>query len=171
MHRAAVIKAHDAERWMGRTTGLGSAIRVTTLFAFALILTSCGLWDSQKDTSQARSAEFVVDLIPLGGEEPGGVVGLTRGPEGKTLIAVEVTVPAGSQVAEVGSGNCDVLGTSVYGLNPLLDGRSETTVDAPLRELRRAGYYVLVSDPGHGPGGLCGDLARSQPPSAAPTFR
>jgi hypothetical protein len=146
-------------------------MRVAVALALTLVLPGCGLWHSDEKTSVAQQADFVADLIPLGKAEPAGVVGLSSGHAGKTVVLIEVATRADSQVAEIGSGNCDVLGTAVYGLNPLRDGRSETTVNAPIRELRRGGYYVLVSGAGGGPGGLCGDLARSQPPSAAPTFR
>ena len=58
----------------------------------------------------------------------------------------------------------------VYPLNAVEDGVSEKIVDVSLSHLRRAGYLVMVGAPGPHLGGLCGDLYRSQPPDAAPTF-
>lgn len=127
--------------------------------------------DGEPESATASSA-FVADLIRLGQERTFGRVGLTA-VQGRTRVVVEVDEASAARTApHITTGNCDVLGSGVvYVLRPFRDRVSETLVDVGLAPLRRMGYVVLVGDPRFGPGGgLCGDLARSQPPGATPTF-
>lgn len=150
-------------------------MRAVLAVALALAVTGCNFGDDEEPSALER-ADFVVDLdkgSTLESDEGLGGVALTeRG--AKTLVTIEVADPPGpTQQAEIRRGNCDVIDVAVaYRLSPVEDGLSETVVDVPLRELRRAGYLVMVHDvPSEEQlGALCGDLARSQPPSAAPTF-
>ena len=136
----------------------------------ALFLTGCSLGGDDREKSAVASSQFLTDLIRLGSEEERGKVGLTA-VDGKTRVVVEVSAPSSGQVAEIHGGNCDVLGGGViYQLAPLKSGVSTTVVDIGLGPLRRMGYLVLVRGAELGPGGLCGDLAKAQPPSAAPSF-
>lgn len=124
-----------------------------------------------EEQGAAERADYVTDLIRLGrDDERRGVVGLERAGQ-RTRVLIEVFEPERERMtAEIQSGNCDVLGTTVYALNVVEDGVSETVVDVSLSHLRRAGYLVLVGAASPHLGGLCGDLYRSQPPDAAPTF-
>jgi hypothetical protein len=138
--------------------------------AVLLALSGCMFGGGEKE-SAAASADFVTGLIKLGREdEQHGVVGLERAGQ-KTRVLIEVFEPERPLLeAEIQSGNCDVLGSVVYPLNAVRDGVSETIVNVALGHLRRAGYLVMVGAPGAQLGGLCGDLYRSRPPDAAPTF-
>jgi hypothetical protein len=145
-----------------RTAGAAAVAAVTCL-------TACSFGGDEQ--SAAERADYVTDLIRLGREdERHGVVGLESVGR-KTRVLVEVFEPQHPRLeAEIQSGNCDVLGSAVYPLNSVEDGVSETVVNVSLSHLRRAGYLVMVGDPGPRLGGLCGDLYRAQPPDAAPTF-
>lgn len=126
-----------------------------------------------RDDRDLRKADFVVALAGLGGDDQDqGLVELRAAGERKTVVAVEVFEPREGEVAEVRGGNCDLMdGSAAYALEPMLDGRSETTLDVPLAPFRRSGYLVMVRRPAPGlSGALCADLARSQPPDSAPVF-
>jgi hypothetical protein len=141
------------------------------VIAVMLLFAATGCAFGEEKQRVADRASFVADLIRLGRDGEFGVVGLA--PAGKkTRVLIEVfDPPSGPQAAEIRRGNCDVLdGATAYRLTPVSDGFSETTVDVSLQHLRRTGYAVLVGIPATHLGGLCGDLYRSQPPGAAPTF-
>jgi hypothetical protein len=147
--------------------------------AALLALTGCmaaGCSLGGDDEPRTAKGDFVVSLDRRSTLEPEsdfGAVGLIAR-DGKTIVTVEVSKPAAPrQQAEIRRGNCESIDLAItYQLEPLLDGKSETVVNAPLRVLRRGGYVVLVHDvPAEARiGDVCGDLAKSQPPSAAPTF-
>jgi hypothetical protein len=135
----------------------------------SIALAGCSLGEDKPESAVAAS-QFVTELVRLGSDEEHGGVGLSSVGD-KTRVVVEVSgPPTDPGEVEILSGNCDVLGTAVYALQPLEDGVSTTVVDIGLRSLRRMGYAVMVFDASGMPGGLCGDLAQSQPPSSAPTF-
>jgi hypothetical protein len=144
-------------------------MRMLLAVALALAASGCSLGGGEE--SARAEADFVTDLIKLGrDDEQFGVVGLERAGQ-KTRVVIEVFDPERPLLeAEIQSGNCDVLGSVVYPLNAVEDGVSETIVNVSLTHLRRAGYLVMVGPPGPHLGGLCGDLYRSRPPDAAPTF-
>jgi hypothetical protein len=141
----------------------------------ALILvfavSGCSLGGDDEPESAVASSQFVTELIRLGREGERGRVGISSAGS-KTTIVVEVSDPAEERLdAEVRRGNCDVMdGATAYALQPVTAGVSKTVVDVPLSHLRQTGYLVLVGIPSSHVGGLCADLARAQPPSAAPTF-
>jgi hypothetical protein len=135
-----------------------------------LLLQGCA-FGSDGEPDEIAKSDFVVGLIRLGGDREYGRVGLDRIGNAKTRVLIDVAEQAATRLlAEIHTGNCDVLGVAVYRLSPVRDGASETTVNVAVDELRRAGYTVMIRKSDEGVGGLCGDLAKSQPPSAAPTF-
>jgi hypothetical protein len=144
---------------------------VSRLLAVLISLTvaGCSLGEDEPESAVAAS-QFVTELVRLGSDDEHGRVGLSAVGD-KTRVVVEMSEPPlNPREVEIHSGNCDVLGTAVYALQPLEDGVSTTVVDIGLESLRRMGYTVMVPDASGRPGGLCGDLAQAQPPSAAPTF-
>lgn len=143
--------------------------RLLAILVVSLTVAGCSLGDDEPESAVAAS-QFVTELIRLGSGDEQGRVGLSAVGD-STRVVVELSdPPKDPREVEIHSGNCDVLGTAVYGLQPLENGVSTTVVDIGLEPLRRMGYTVMVSDPSGTPGGLCGDLAQAQPPSAAPTF-
>jgi hypothetical protein len=149
-----------------------STARVHGVF-LVLVATVAGCsWDGDEEPESATaSSSFVTELVRLGREETFGRVGLSA-VGGTTRIVVEVAEVQPREPPHVTTGNCDVLGGGVvYELDPFRDRVSETVVDIELTPLRRMGYVVIVGVRRFGPvGGLCADLAKSQPPSATPTF-
>jgi hypothetical protein len=149
-------------------------MRVLLAVALALAASGCSLGGNDDQTTP--KGDFVVRLDDRSTTEPEsdlGAVALTAR-NGKTIVTIDVSSPgAARQQAEIRRGNCDSIDFAVtYQLEPLVDGKSETVVDARLALLRRGGYLVLVHDvPAETRlGGVCADLAKAQPPDAAPTF-
>jgi hypothetical protein len=150
-------------------------MRAAAVFA-VLALTGCSLGGGDEEEGATAKADFVVNLddgSTLAAEDDLGTVGLTSR-DRKTVVTIEVANPGkGRRQAEIRRGNCESIDAGItYMLGPVVDGKSETVVDTPLRVLRRGGYLVMVHDvPAEARiDGICGDLYRSQPPSAAPTF-
>lgn len=139
--------------------------------AALLVLVTCSACSFGGDDDQATlDADFVAELVRLGSERSEGAVGLSAEPGGKTRVEVLLLEPATGRRVEIGQGTCDLrYGGAVYVMPQLDEGRSQRIVDVPVRDLRRAGYHVLVHDAA-GIGGVCGDFASSRPPDAAPTF-
>jgi hypothetical protein len=142
-----------------------------TWLAALLVVVTCSACTLAGDDDQATiDADFVAELVRLGAERSEGTVGLSAEPGGKTRIEIVLLEPATGQEVEIGQGTCEVRhGGAIYVMPKLVEGRSQRVVDVPVRDLRRAGYHVLVHDAA-GIGGVCGDFASSRPPDAAPTF-
>jgi hypothetical protein len=143
------------------------------LAAVVVALVGCDFGDDE-EAQPFADANFVVDLGR--NDQPDnryGVVGLTREAGGRTRVSIEFfDPPTPRQQAEIRRGDCSTIDLAVtYRLSPLVDGKSETVVEVPLAQLRR-GYMVMVHEVAAEQrlGTFCGDLARSQPPSAAPVF-
>jgi hypothetical protein len=142
-----------------------------TWLAALVVLVTCSACALGGDDDQASlDADFVTELVRLGSDRSEGTVGLRAEPGGKTRVEILLLEPATGQRVEIGGGTCELRqGGAVYVMPQLDEGRSQRVVDVPVRELRRAGYHVLVHDAA-GIGGVCGDFASSRPPDAAPTF-
>jgi hypothetical protein len=150
-------------------------MRCIAVSAVAAVLVAGCSFGGNDESSAFEDADFVVDLGR--NDQPDrryGVVGLTGERGGRTRVSIEFFDPTSPrQQAEIRGGNCTSINVAVsYRLSPLADGKSETVVDVPLGELRRRGYLVMVHEVAEEDrlGSFCGDLARSQPPSAAPVF-
>jgi hypothetical protein len=143
--------------------------RLVSALVVLLAFSGCSI-SGDDDQGGTINAEFVVELVRLGSEKSAGTVGLSAEPGGKTRVEIVLLEPATGQRVEIRGGNCDVIDSAAaYSLAPLVEGRSQSVVDAYESQLRRAGYLVLVHDAA-GIGGVCGNLARSKPAEAAPTF-
>lgn len=151
-------------------------MRRLALVALASIALGGCDFGGEEEKSELQGAEYVANLDDRTTEDPDddlGGVGMTA--EGqKTRITISVRNPrVPRQQAEIRQGNCDVLGMAVaYPLRHVENGTSQTVIDVPLRDLRRAGYVVTVHDVASEArlGSVCADLAKAQPPDAAPTF-
>jgi hypothetical protein len=148
-------------------------VRVVLAALMVLALAGCVFGDDE-EARPFEQADFVVDLER--NDQPDnryGAVGLTREQGGRTRVSIEFFEPTSPrQQAEIRSGDCTSINLAVtYRLSPLSEGKSETVVDVPVAELRR-GYIVMVHEVAEEQrlGTFCGDLSRSQPPSAAPVF-
>jgi hypothetical protein len=139
------------------------------------LLSGCDL-GGEDEESALHDAQFVASFDDAATEESdSGLGGVGLAAQGaKTLVTIELEAPrAPRQQAEIRQGNCQVVGGGVaYALRQVDDGTSETVVDAPIGELRRRGYLVIVHDTAADRQirGICADLAKAQPPDAAPAF-
>ena len=86
----------------------------------------------------------MVKLQPQNNSGESGTATLTDA-GGKTKVVVTVTgQPAGTpQPMHIHKGTCATLDPKpAYGLPTLIDGKSEATVDVPLRDLQMGGYAI-----------------------------
>jgi hypothetical protein len=94
-------------------------------------------------TSVAFAADSVsIKLQPLNNSGESGTVTLTRLGEKQTKVVLEVQgEPAGvSQPVHIHKGSCAKLDPKpAYPLSPVMNGKSETTVNASLDSLQRGG--------------------------------
>lgn len=120
------------------------------------VLAACGGGDdgaddatSPKTGGQAAAAsgeDTVVTLAEQNGSGESGTATLTATDDGKTRVVVEIADPPWpSQPAHIHRGSCAELDPApLYGLLNVMDGRSETVVDAPLSELTAGGLALNV---------------------------
>jgi len=107
------------------------------LFALALGLLVLGV------TSVALAVE--VKLEPQNSSGESGTATLTKAGENQTKVVVEVKgAPAGvSQPMHIHKGTCANLDPKpAYPLSPVVNGKSETTVNASLDSLEKGGYAI-----------------------------
>jgi len=86
-------------------------------------------------------------LMELNNSGEDGEVTLSAQGSGKTLVSVSLEgAPKGvAQPAHIHKGNCDRLNpVPAYPLNPVVNGRSTTVVNAPLSKLMSGNYAVNV---------------------------
>jgi hypothetical protein len=121
-----------------RTFSRLAALLVVALAVLAL--TGCG-----GDDDEAGGDETTVELAAVGDSGQSGTATLTpTEDQTQTSVVVEVDDPVSdSQPAHIHEGTCDDLNPApAYGLPNVVDGRSETTVDASLDDLTGGTYAI-----------------------------
>jgi hypothetical protein len=110
------------------------------ILAALAFLSGCGSGDGE-----SGSDEVVVDLEEQNGSGESGTATLTTdGEKTKVVIALENPSTA-PQPAHIHEGSCAELDpTPAYGLENVVGGKSTTTVDRPLDELRDGDYAINV---------------------------
>ena len=86
-----------------------------------------------------------VTLAPQNNSGESGTATLTKSGDKQTKVVLSVTgVPAGvSQPVHIHKGTCDKLDPKpAFPLSPVVNGKSETTVNAPLETLQKDGYAI-----------------------------
>jgi hypothetical protein len=86
-----------------------------------------------------------VHLSPQSNSGESGTATLTKQGDKRTKVVLAVTgAPAGAtQPVHIHKGNCVKLDPKpVYALSPLVNGKSETVVNASLDDLRNGGYAI-----------------------------
>jgi len=110
------------------------------LFALALSVLVLGV------TSFALAADSSsVKLEPQNSSGESGTATLTKAGDAKTKVVLEVQGgPAGvSQPVHIHKGTCANLDPKpAYPLSPVVNGKSETTVNASLDSLQKGGYAI-----------------------------
>ncbi len=123
---------------MRTLTRLASVLAVSAAsLALVGLAAGCGGDD------EAGSDETTVELAAVGDSGQTGSVTLTTDGD-MTTVVVDVDDPvSSSQPAHIHEGTCDDLNPApAYGLTNVEDGRSDTTVDAPLDELIEGDYAI-----------------------------
>jgi len=108
-----------------------------TLFALTLALLVLGV------TSVALAAE--VKLEPQNNSGQSGTATLTKAGDDKTKVVLEVKGGAAgvSQPVHIHKGTCANLDPKpAFPLSPVVNGKSETTVNASLDSLEKGGYAI-----------------------------
>jgi hypothetical protein len=95
------------------------------------------------DDEESGGDEATVELAAVGDSGQTGTATLTASGT-MTTVVLEVDDPvSSSQPAHIHEGTCDELNPApAYGLTNVVDGQSETTVDAPLDELIDGDYAI-----------------------------
>jgi hypothetical protein len=121
----------------GSRTGLALVLAVVATALAVIALTGCGGDD------EAGGDEMTVELAAVGDSGQSGTATLTANGE-MTDVVVEVDDPvSASQPAHIHEGSCaDLNPAPALGLPNVVDGASQTTVDASLDDLTTGGYAI-----------------------------
>jgi hypothetical protein len=113
---------------------------VTKLAAVALGLLLVGV------TSVAQAADSATaKLAPQNNSGESGTATLTKAGDNQTKVVLQVQgAPSGApQPVHIHKGTCDKLDPKpTYPLSPVVNGKSETTVNASLDSLEKGGYAI-----------------------------
>jgi hypothetical protein len=95
-------------------------------------------------TSPALAADSAsVKLSPQSGSKESGTATLTKQGDKQTKVVVSVTGGSGSQPAHIHKGTCAQLDPKpAFPLSPVVNGKSETVVNASLDDLAKGGYAI-----------------------------
>jgi hypothetical protein len=92
-----------------------------------------------------QTASVVIPVAPQSDSKQTGTATLTSTPDNKTQVVVTIDgEPAGAQEpAHIHQGSCKNLNPKpVFPLNPIVDGKSTTIVDAPLATLQTGQFAI-----------------------------
>ena len=82
-------------------------------------------------------------LSPQNNSGESGTATLTKAGDKQTKVVLDVKGASGSQPVHIHKGTCDKLDPKpAYPLSPLVNGKSETTVNASLDDLEKGGYAI-----------------------------
>jgi hypothetical protein len=95
-------------------------------------------------TSPVLAADSAsVKLSPQSGSKESGTATLTKQGDKQTKVVVSVTGGSGSQPAHIHKGTCAQLDPKpAFPLSPVVNGKSETVVNASLDDLAKGGYAI-----------------------------
>lgn len=129
-----------------------------------LVCAGCSLTGSSGDAISPEDADVVFEIVESVGQteeeaELRGLAGASAEGENRTRVVVSLDEPPQEAInAEIRAGDCrGQLGSVHYDLDDIVDGKSETVVEAPLRELLDRGYVVFIGGWDR-EGQLCGDF-------------
>ena len=110
------------------------------ILAALAFLTGCGSGDGE-----SGSGEVVIDLEEQNGSGESGTATLTTDGRTSSPTRTRRSPSTAPQPAHIHEGSCKELDpTPAYGLENVVGGKSTTTVDRPLEELRDADYAINV---------------------------
>ncbi len=114
-------------------------MRVVALLVFPMVLMVCGCGVGEL-------------TVPMRSESNSGQVGQTTlteaGAQVKVTVAIAAGADSGGQPAHLHRGRCGQIGEIRYGLTPIVNGASETLLDATMEEVQGLAINVHnSSDP------------------------
>jgi hypothetical protein len=112
--------------------------RIIALVACAVVLVAgCKSMGGSKGSMEAR-------LSPQSNSGESGTATLTKQSDTQTKVVLNVSgAPASAQPVHIHKGTCAKLDPKpAFPLSPLVNGKSETVVNASLDELKRGGYAI-----------------------------
>ena len=94
--------------------------------------------------SPVRAADSAsVKLSPQGDSKESGTATLTKQGDKQTKVVLSVTGGSGSQPTHIHKGTCAQLDPKpTFPLSPVVNGKSETVVNASLDDLAKGGYAI-----------------------------
>jgi hypothetical protein len=93
-------------------------------------------------SSVPAADSITVKLVPQSGSGQSGTATLTGQGDKQTKVVLSVSGGAGSQPVHIHKGTCAQLDPKpAFPLSPVVNGKSETVVNAPLAELEK-GYAI-----------------------------
>jgi hypothetical protein len=91
----------------------------------------------------AAADSATAKLSPQNNSGESGTATLTKAGDKQTKVVLDVKGASGSQPVHIHKGTCDKLDPKpAYPLSPLVNGKSETTVNASLDDLEKGGYAI-----------------------------
>jgi len=91
----------------------------------------------------AAADSATATLSPQNNSGESGTATLTKAGDKQTKVVLDVKGASGSQPVHIHKGTCDKLDPKpAYPLSPLVNGKSETTVNASLDDLEKGGYAI-----------------------------
>jgi hypothetical protein len=125
------------------------ALPIALAASFLLALAGCGGDDDDGGAAAPADAgggdRVVVELHEQNGSGQSGTMTLEPAGDGRTRVVLEVAGGEPSQPAHIHPGSCANLDPApAYGLPNVVDGRSESTVDASVDELLAGELAVNV---------------------------
>jgi Cu/Zn superoxide dismutase len=96
-------------------------------------------------TSGIAADSATVKLSPQNNSGESGTATLSKSGDKQTKVTLDVSgaPPGVSQPVHIHKGTCDKLDPKpAFPLSPVVDGKSETTVNAPLDTLQKGGYVI-----------------------------
>lgn len=121
---------------------VASALAPLLVLALLSLAPGCG-GDDEGGGGEAGAEAVEVELAEQNDSGQSGTATLEPAGEGMTRVTLELSdAPDAPQPVHIHSGSCEELGDVAYPLTNLEDGRSETTVEASLDELRNGDFAV-----------------------------
>jgi hypothetical protein len=125
--------------------------QATTVTVLILVLLGAGCGGSSSSDSGSSEMEIEVPLEEQNGSAQSGTATLTAvGDQTRVVLEVQsrsATPGATRQPAHIHKGSCEKLDpTPAYGLNDVSAGRSTSTVDVKLSDLRNGAFAINVHE-------------------------
>ncbi|HUS15587.1 MAG TPA: hypothetical protein VM536_11300 [Chloroflexia bacterium] len=112
----------------------------------------------------AADAPLTGNIHALNSSGVEGTLAISAPAEGQTLVLITLAgSPTGALDAQIHRGVCSGMdGETLYTLLPVVNGRSQTTLNIPIGDITQGTYYVVRIGPVGGVAVACGDIPVSK---------